>query len=58
MATIQINPLNPAGSDLFADHESYLQELTDAELNTHKGGIATLIIFISIMCIPCCVKNC
>lgn len=38
MTTIQINTLKPAGSDLFADQESYLKELSDAELNQSMGG--------------------
>lgn len=37
MATININTLNPAGSDLFADTESYLKELSESELNVQGG---------------------
>lgn len=48
MATIQINALNPAGSDLFTDSESYLKELTDAELNTKGGLFLTTVSPISI----------
>lgn len=40
MAFIQINNLNPAGSDLLSDSESYLEELADADLNL-QGGIYT-----------------
>lgn len=57
MASIQIHTLNPAGSDLFADDESYLKELTDSEMEV-QGGLATLIIFVTIACIPCCVRAC
>jgi len=38
MATIKITNLNPAGSQLFLDSESYLTELVDDELNLAKGG--------------------
>jgi hypothetical protein len=38
MATISISNLRATGADLFADSESYLSELTDAELNETKGG--------------------
>lgn len=37
MANIKINNLNPAGSDLFADSESFMTELSDAELATQGG---------------------
>lgn len=40
MATIHINNLNPAGSDLLNDSESYLEALSDADLNL-QGGIYT-----------------
>ncbi|MEH1853590.1 MAG: hypothetical protein V7L11_18400 [Nostoc sp.] len=38
MANIKINNLNTAGSDLFNDSESFLNELTDSELNMTQGG--------------------
>ena len=38
MANIKINNLNPAGSELFNDSESYLDELTTEELNVIGGG--------------------
>ncbi|WP_138499833.1 hypothetical protein [Nostoc sp. PA-18-2419] len=38
MATIKINNLNASGSDLFNDSESFLNELTEDELNVTKGG--------------------
>jgi hypothetical protein len=41
MATINIKNLNPAGSDLFVDTESYLQELSESELNTQGGVYVT-----------------
>lgn len=40
MATISIFNLHATGTDLFTDSESYLSELTDAELNDTKGGSA------------------
>jgi hypothetical protein len=38
MATIKIADLRPIGSEFFADSESYLNELTDDELNMTQGG--------------------
>ncbi|QLE39978.1 type A2 lantipeptide [Nostoc sp. C052] len=38
MATIKINNLNAAGSDLLNDSESYLNELTEQELENMLGG--------------------
>ena len=43
MANIAIYELRPAGSDLFSDSESYLQELTDTELDANKGGISLFL---------------
>ncbi len=44
MATIKIVDLNPVGSEFFADSESYLNELTDDELNMTQGGTIEFII--------------
>ena len=41
MATIKISDLHSAGSELFMDSESYLNELTDEELNMAHGGFPT-----------------
>ena len=38
MATIKIADLRPVGSEFFADSESYLNELTNDELNMTQGG--------------------
>ena len=38
MANIKITEVTPSGSDLFADSESYLTELSETELNNTKGG--------------------
>lgn len=38
MADIKIKDLRPAGSEFFADNESYLTELTEDELSI-MGGI-------------------
>jgi hypothetical protein len=44
MATINITDLRPAGSALFLDRESYLEELSDDITNgTHGGVFITLI---------------
>ena len=42
MASIKINNLQPAGSDLFNDSESYLSELKNQELDIVSGGSITL----------------
>ncbi|BAZ42606.1 hypothetical protein NIES4101_85750 [Calothrix sp. NIES-4101] len=50
MATISISQLSATGANLLADSESYLNELTDAELNETKGGslFATAIFVIGV----------
>jgi hypothetical protein len=53
MATIKIVDLSPVGSEFFADSESYLNELTDDELNLTQGGstpvcsVVTLVSMVS-----------
>lgn len=42
MANITITDLHPVGSDLFMDSESFMNELSDAEINGTKGGISTV----------------
>jgi hypothetical protein len=42
MAKITISELRPAGVDLFDGSESFLQELTDTELNGTQGGLITV----------------
>ncbi|MFN6562229.1 MAG: hypothetical protein RMY28_020890 [Nostoc sp. ChiSLP01] len=37
MATIKIHDLSPAGSELFQDSETFLNELTDEELGVNGG---------------------
>ncbi len=45
MANITISDLRPAGSDLFADSESFLHDLTEQEMEILgiKGGGASFI---------------
>lgn len=43
MANIAISNLNPAGSNLFSDSESYMTDVADIELEHVNGGIITLI---------------
>jgi hypothetical protein len=47
MAKITISELQPVGFQLFEDSESFLQELTDVELDANKGGITPLLPSIS-----------
>ena len=44
MANIAISNLRAPGAELFMDSESYLQELTDTELDVTKGGTSPLIV--------------
>jgi hypothetical protein len=41
MANIQITNLYPAGSELFKDSESFMNELVDNERSSINGGIRT-----------------
>ncbi len=41
MADIKISNLNPVGSDLFNDSESFMTELTDEQIKTTHGGSTT-----------------
>lgn len=47
MAAIKISDLAPAGSELFMDSESYLNELTNDEINMVSGGVKGISIHIS-----------
>jgi len=50
MATIKISDLHSAGSELFMDSESYLNELTNEELNmAHGGSTPACVSFIVIL---------
>lgn len=44
MATIKLTELRPAGSELFEDSETFLNELTNDELNTDVYGAFALSI--------------
>ena len=43
MANIKVNDLQPTGSELFFDSESFLNELSDAEMDI-KGGWSSISI--------------
>ena len=49
MASIKINNLQPAGSNLFNDSESYLSELTETELNTNNGGLIPTVVIVTVV---------
>jgi hypothetical protein len=40
MANIKISELQPAGSELFQDSESFLQELNDREMDVFGGNFS------------------
>ncbi|WP_414570465.1 hypothetical protein [Nostoc sp. CCY 9925] len=49
MATIKIHDLSPAGSELFQDSESFLNELTDEELGVNGGlRIASVTVTVTV----------
>ena len=41
MAKLKLSELSPAGSELFRDSESFLEELSDRELDLIAGGNTT-----------------
>ena len=43
MASIKISELRPAGSELFQDSESFLNELSDREMGAIEGGAFTVV---------------
>ncbi len=43
MASIKISELRPAGSELFQDSESFLNELSDRETGNLEGGAFTVV---------------
>lgn len=48
MASITISELRPAGSELFQDSESFLNELSDGrELDSVEGASSTLILSVA-----------
>jgi hypothetical protein len=52
MATISVYNLRETGADLFIDSESYLNELTETELNITKGGTGNSITITPITITP------
>ena len=42
MPTIQLRELQPAGSELFQDDESFLNELSEKELLVQGGAVETI----------------
>jgi hypothetical protein len=44
MASINISDLRPAGSQLFVDSESFMNDLADQELSATNGGFTPGII--------------
>lgn len=48
MANIAISDLCPIGSNLFQDSESFLNELSDVEINSTHGGSSPACILIGV----------
>lgn len=54
MATIALSELQPAGSSLFSDSESFMTELSDSELTDINGGVTPGILsFIGVSSAGC-----
>lgn len=49
MANIAISDLRPTGANLFQDSESFLNELSDVEINSTHGGSDPVCITIGIV---------
>jgi hypothetical protein len=47
MAVIKIENLSVVGSELFSDHENYLDELSETDTMSIKGGLLFSILVIS-----------
>lgn len=45
MASINISDLRPAGSQLFVDSESFMNDLADQELSATNGGLTPVVIW-------------
>lgn len=45
MASIKISDIRPAGSELFVDSESFMNDLADQELSATNGGISPVAIW-------------
>jgi hypothetical protein len=52
MSSIIISNLHPAGSDLLSDSESYITELSEAELGI-QGGLKPLQDWLRSWLLPC-----
>lgn len=48
MASIKIHNLKPTGSELFNDSESFLNELSEGEINSVEGGLLTVSLTYSV----------
>jgi len=48
MANIKLHDLSPAGSELFQDSESFLNELNAEELNNINGGLLGITLTITV----------
>lgn len=51
MANIAISDLRPVGANLFQDTESFLHELTEAEIGSINGGIIVADDVIIVACL-------
>lgn len=45
MASIKISDIHPAGSELFVDSESFMNDLADQELSATNGGLSPVVIW-------------
>jgi hypothetical protein len=53
MSSIAISDLRVTGLSLFEDSESYLQEISDAELGIVNGGTSPVVVFATASSVEC-----
>lgn len=58
MATITLSNLNPAGSDLFADSESFMHDLSNSETSLVNGGLSPLLVVAGAVLLAGCGNGC
>ena len=57
MADIKINDIKPAGVELFADSEGFLNELADSEIANINGGLSGVVVQNTHTCTIQCTKE-
>lgn len=58
MANITLSNLNPVGSDLFSDSESFMHDLSNSETNLVNGGLSPLLVVAGAVLLAGCADGC